>query len=93
MSSLTNFSILTGYASDQSVRLIGGSHHQEGIVEIAYNGRWGMLCNGRFQSTDAKSICQGLGFGTDEARVMSVSSTRYGTYRALHSQYLQLLHD
>ena len=75
---ITKFLILTGYASDLSVRLIGGSHRQEGIVEIAYNGRWGMLCNRRFQSTDAASICQGLGFGTDEASVMSISSSRYG---------------
>lgn len=63
--------------TDQSVRLIGGSHRQEGIVEIAYNGRWGMLCNGGFQQGDAASICQGLGFGRDEASVMSVSSSRY----------------
>ena len=68
---------LLGYASDQSVRLIGGGHHQEGIVEIAFNGRWGMICNGGFQSVDAAAVCQGLGFGTDEASVMSVSSVRY----------------
>ena len=79
MKGRTNNKIFTGYTAEQSVRLIGGSHHQEGIVEIAFNGRWGMLCNGRFQSTDAASICQGLGFGRDEASVMSVSSTRYST--------------
>ena len=77
-SDLSGYTVLTGYVSDQSVRLIGGSHHQEGIVEIAFNGRWGMLCSGRFQLPDAQSICQGLGFGTDDASVMSISSTRYG---------------
>lgn len=61
---------------DQSVRLIGGSHFREGIVEIAYNGRWGMICNNGFSNTDARSICQGLDFGTDDARMLSLSSSR-----------------
>ena len=46
-------------------------------MEIAFNSRWGMLCNGGFQSVDAAAVCQGLGFGADDASVMSVSSTRY----------------
>ena len=74
----------TDYAPDQSVRLIGGSHNQEGIVEISFNGRWGMVCNGGFQLIDAQATCQGLGFGTDEARVMSVSASRY-VYTTIYS--------
>ena len=64
-----------GNTSDGFVRLIGGGHSREGIVEIVYDGRWGMVCNGNFGSTDARSICQGLGYGTNNARVRSVSST------------------
>ena len=64
-----------GGVSDRSVRLIGGKDSREGIVEIAYNGRWGMLCNNGFSTPVAQSICQGLGFGTDKAEVMS-STTR-----------------
>ena len=66
--------MIVGSVMDQSVRLIGGSHFQEGIVEIAYNGRWGMVCDDGFSTTDARSICQGLGFGTDEASMVSPSS-------------------
>ena len=73
---LNFWDMFTGNATDRSVRLIGGSHSQEGIVEIAYNGRWGMLCDNGFSTLDADSVCQGLGFGTDDARMMSLSSTR-----------------
>ena len=60
-----------------SIRLLGGDDSQEGIVEIAYNGRWGMLCDNRFTTTDAESVCEGLGFNRDDASMMSLSSTRY----------------
>ena len=63
-------------AMEQSVRLIGGSDSQEGIVKIAYNGRWGMLCSNDFSRTDAQSICRGLGFNTDSVSVMT-SRYRY----------------
>ena len=58
-------------ARDQSVRLIGGSHSREGIVEIAYNGRWGMVCNTDFGLVDARIICKGLGYGDDDVSVMT----------------------
>ena len=61
-----------------SVRLIGGSHSQEGIVEIAYNGRWGMVCNAQFTVQGGEAICRGLGFGGDDAEIRSVLSNRYG---------------
>ena len=60
-----------------SVRLLGGDDSQEGIVEIAYNGRWGMLCDNEFTDTDVQSVCQGLGFSRDDAVMMSSSSLRY----------------
>ena len=63
-----------GNARDGSVRLIGGGDSREGIVEIAYDGRWGMVCNEEFSTTDARSICQGLGFGRGSARSVSSSS-------------------
>ena len=63
--------VLVASTVDGSVRLIGGDHSREGVVEIAYDGRWGMVCNGDFSATDARSICQGLGYGRDDARTMS----------------------
>ena len=46
-------------------------------MEIAYNGRWGMLCDDSFTTTDAESVCEGLGFNRDDARMMSLTSSRY----------------
>ena len=63
--------------SERSVRLLGGENSQEGIVEIAYNGRWGMVCNDNFSLTDAQSVCEGLGFNRDDASMMSLTSARY----------------
>ena len=63
--------------SERSVRLLGGENSREGIVEIAYNGRWGMVCNDNFSLTDARSICEGLGFNRDDASMMSLTSARY----------------
>ena len=57
--------------------MLGGDDSREGIVEIAYNGRWGMLCDDGFTDTDAQSVCQGLGFGRDNAKMMSLSFLRY----------------
>ena len=60
-----------------SVRLFGGDDSREGIVEIVYNGRWGMLCDSRFTRTDAQSVCEGLGYDRGDANMMSLSSARY----------------
>ena len=46
-------------------------------MEIAYNGRWGMVCDENFSSTDAQTVCEGLGFNRDDASVMSLTSARY----------------
>ncbi len=69
-----------GNVSERSVRLLGGENSQEGIVEVAYDGRWGMICDDRFSSTDARSVCEGLGFNRDDASLMSLSSLRYIIY-------------
>ena len=46
-------------------------------MEIAYDGRWGMICDDSFSSTDARSVCEGLGYNRDDASVMSLTSARY----------------
>ena len=68
--------ILVGAVADQSVRLLGGAHYREGIVEIAFNGRWGMMCDSDLSAVDAQSICGGLGYGTDEAEVIPATSSK-----------------
>ena len=49
---------------DGSLRLTGGAHNSEGIIEIACNGRWKTVCgrNERFGQTEADAVCWQLGF-------------------------------
>ena len=77
-----------GNVTERSVRLLGGDHSQEGIVEIAYNGRWGMLCDNSFSTADAQSICQGLGHDRSDASTMSLSSVRYRSSSIIMCVYL-----
>ena len=72
--SFSHFIII--FAGAVADRLIGGDDHREGIVEIAYNGRWGMMCDSDLSITDAQSICRELGFGIDKAEVIPAASSR-----------------
>ena len=57
----------TGSQPDQSVRLfnqVSEGNRVTGIVEIVYDGRWGLLCDPTFltESEVAESVCEGFGF-------------------------------
>lgn len=56
--------------------MIGGSDSGEGIVEIAYDGRWGMVCDEGFWRSDARAVCESLGYEREEAKVMTIHSFR-----------------
>ena len=73
---LISFILLVGVAVDQAVRLIGGDDPRQGMVEVAFNGRWGMICDRDLSAVDAQSICGGLGYGTDEAEVIPATSSK-----------------
>lgn len=50
---------------DGSIRLTGGLHKSQGIVEIACSGRWGMACGApgtTFGQKEADAVCWQLGF-------------------------------
>ena len=44
------------------MRFVDGSSHNEGRVEVYYNGRWGTVCNRGWNSLNSKLICAQLGF-------------------------------
>ena len=52
-------------AADYSIRLVGGS--REGVVEVAFNGRWGTICDFLWDSTDAEVACEELGLDTEDS--------------------------
>ena len=46
-----------------SVRLVGGVDSNRGRLEVHHNGTWGTVCGDYFNDSDARVICNMLGFG------------------------------
>ena len=59
-----SLTLLPPDAEDFSVRLVGAS--REGVLEVAYNGRWGTVCEDvDWGSDDAGVVCDELGLETE----------------------------
>lgn len=44
------------------VRLVGSEYPDRGTIEVLHNGRWGTICDDRFEKVDADVICRILGY-------------------------------
>ena len=58
------------------MRLVGGNSHNEGVVEVYYNGRWGSVCYYGWDEHDSNIVCKQLGFNSGESVYFG---TRHGS--------------
>ena len=47
-----------------TVRLVDGSSYNEGRVEVYYSGRWGTVCDNKWDDNKTKLVCMQLGLGS-----------------------------
>ncbi|XP_072884197.1 scavenger receptor cysteine-rich domain-containing protein DMBT1-like [Hemitrygon akajei] len=62
-------------AEEPEIRLVGGSDHCSGRVEVRHNTRWGTVCDNGWGTDDAKVVCNELGCPSAAA---AIPGARFG---------------
>ena len=75
---------------DGAVRLRGGTHPNEGRIEVCYDELWGTVCNDFWSNVDARVVCRQLGYA-ENGKTVTVSMYLANTYNVYPVQSLQVL--
>ncbi|XP_072102774.1 scavenger receptor cysteine-rich domain-containing protein DMBT1-like [Mobula birostris] len=62
-------------SEDPEIRLVGGSDHCSGRVEVRYIAQWGTVCDDGWSTEDAKVVCNELGCPSAAA---AISGAHFG---------------
>ena len=61
------------------IRLTSGFDSNSGRVEVQYDGRWGTVCDSKWDNADAKVACQQLGLPSEAALAVTEASFGEGS--------------